>query len=60
MGLVWSGWWLWAFLIFFVGRLIDNPLDQITPLGPGRRAMAIAGIVLFFLVFMPVPLLQQL
>jgi hypothetical protein len=59
MGLVWSGWWLWAFLIFFVGRLIDNPLDQITPLGPGRRAIAVAGIVLFFLVFMPVPLLQQ-
>ena len=59
MGLVWPGWWLWAFLIFFVGRLIDNPLDQITPLGPGRRAIAVAGIVLFFLVFMPVPLLQQ-
>jgi Zn-dependent protease len=56
LGLVWYGWWLWAFIIFFVGRLLDNPLDQITPLNPGRRAVAILGLVLFFLVFMPVPL----
>jgi Zn-dependent protease len=58
LGLIWYGWWLWAFILFFVGRLLDNPLDQITPLGPGRKAIAIFGLVLFFLVFMPVPLLQ--
>lgn len=58
LGIVWYGWWLWAFILFFVGRLLDNPLDQITPLGPGRRAIAIFGLVLFFLVFMPVPLLS--
>jgi len=57
MGLIWYGWWLWAFILFFVGRLLDNPLDQITPLNRGRRALAIIGLVLFFLVFMPVPLL---
>jgi Zn-dependent protease len=58
MGLVWYGWWLWAFILFFVGRLLDNPLDQITPVDPRRRAIAIIGLVLFFLVFMPVPLQQ--
>jgi membrane-associated protease RseP (regulator of RpoE activity) len=57
LGLVWSGWWLWAFILFFLGRLLDNPLDQITPLDTGRRAVAIFGLVVFFLVFMPVPLI---
>jgi hypothetical protein len=56
LGFVWSGWWLWAFLLLFLGRLLDSPLDQITPLNPGRRWVAIAGIVIFLLVFMPVPL----
>jgi membrane-associated protease RseP (regulator of RpoE activity) len=56
MGFVWSGWWLWAFLLLFLGRLLDNPMDQITQLNPGRRWLAVLGIVVFFLVFMPVPL----
>jgi hypothetical protein len=57
LGFVWPGWWLWAFLIFLMGRLHAEPLDQITPLDPRRRAVAILGVVLFFLVFTPVPLL---
>ncbi len=57
LGLVWSGWWLWAFLIFFLGRLHAEPLDQITPLDPRRKVLAILGLVIFVLVFTPVPLL---
>jgi len=56
LGLLWSGWWLWAVLIFFLGRAYDDPLDQITPLDSGRRLLAIAAVIIFFLVFTPVPL----
>ena len=57
LGFFWAGWWLWAFLIFLLGRLHAEPLDQITPLDPQRRLVAILGIVVFILVFTPVPLL---
>jgi len=56
LGTVWSGWWLWALLIFLLGRVYAEPLDQITPLDPRRRAVALLGLVLFVLVFTPVPL----
>ena len=58
LGFVWSGWWLWAFLIFILGRVYMEPLDQITPLDPPRKALAVVGVILFFLVFTPVPMLQ--
>jgi len=57
LGFFWPGWWLWALLIFALGRLHADPLDQITPLNPTRKAMAVLGILVFILVFMPVPLL---
>jgi membrane-associated protease RseP (regulator of RpoE activity) len=56
LGLVWSGWWLWAGLIFFLGRTHAQPLDEITPLDGRRRALAALGLVIFVLVFTPVPL----
>lgn len=56
LGFFWSGWWLWAALIFFFGRTYDDPLDQITPLDTRRRLLAVLGIIIFILVFMPVPL----
>ncbi len=56
LGFAWNGWWLWAALILFLGRSHIEPLDQITPLDPKRRALAILGVVIFILVFMPVPL----
>ena len=56
LGLAWSGWWLWAALVFFLGRTHAQPLDEITPLDPRRRALAVLGLVVFVLVFTPVPL----
>jgi membrane-associated protease RseP (regulator of RpoE activity) len=56
MGTVWSGWWLWAFLIFLLGRSHAEPLDQITPLDSRRKALAVFGLVVFVLVFTPIPL----
>jgi membrane-associated protease RseP (regulator of RpoE activity) len=58
LGLVWSGWWLWALLLLLLGRLHAEPLDQITSLDPGRRSIAILGLIIFVLVFTPVPLVQ--
>ena len=56
MGTVWSGWWLWAFLIFLLGRSHAEPLDQITQLDPRRKVLAVFGLVVFVLVFTPIPL----
>jgi membrane-associated protease RseP (regulator of RpoE activity) len=56
MGLVWNGWWLWAGLVFFLGRQQAEPLDQITPLDRRRKALGFLGVVIFLLVFTPVPL----
>jgi membrane-associated protease RseP (regulator of RpoE activity) len=56
MGLVWNGWWLWAGLIFFLGRQQAEPLDQITPLDQRRKALGFLGLLIFILVFTPVPL----
>lgn len=58
LGLVWFGWWLWALLIFFLGRVYAEPLDQITPLDPRRKALAVLCLIIFILVFTPVPLRQ--
>lgn len=56
LGFFWSGWWLWVFLIFMMGRQHAQPLDQITQLDPARKALAIFGLIVFILVFIPVPL----
>ena len=58
LGLFWSGWWLWAMLVFFFGRAHMEPLDLITPLDPRRKLMAYFAIVLFIIVFIPVPLVS--
>jgi Zn-dependent protease len=56
LSFVYSGWLLWVALVFLLGRYHAEPLDQITPLDPNRRLLAILGVVVFILVFMPVPL----
>ena len=55
LGIFWNGWWLWAFILFWLGRVNAETLDQITPLDSNRRMVAIFVIVLFVLVFTPVP-----
>ena len=57
LGTAWSGWYIWAVLIFMLGRTYAQPLDDITVLDPRRRAWAIFGLVVALLVFIPVPLI---
>jgi len=55
LGFFWSGWWLWAALLLWLGRVQADLLDQITPLDFQRRAVAVLVILVFLLVFIPVP-----
>jgi len=55
LGFGWPGWWLWAMLVLLLGRTYAEPLNDITPLDPKRRRVAILGLILFVLLFMPVP-----
>jgi membrane-associated protease RseP (regulator of RpoE activity) len=56
LGIISINWWLWAALIRFFGRFYAEPRDEITPLDGNHKALAIFGLVLFLLVFIPVPL----
>jgi len=53
----WSGWWVWALLVFFIiGPNHPPPLNDLVPLGLGRKFLAYAMIVVFVLLFMPNPM----
>ena len=53
--MVWSGWLLWSVIVLFMG-LYHPPLrDETTPLGTGRRLLALLALAIFVLSFMPVP-----
>jgi len=56
LGMVWPGWYLWAGMVFLMGRTYARPRDEITPLDSRRKWLAVFGLVLFVLVFIPVPL----
>ena len=57
LGFLWSGWWLWSAMILLLGKQYAEPLDDITELNPARKALARFGLVIFFLIFMPIPLI---
>lgn len=56
--LTWSlNWFVWAALIFFlVGFRHGPPLDDVTPLTAGRRAVGYTCLVLLVLLTPPIPL----
>lgn len=55
LGLFWSGWWLWAVILLWLGRVHAEPLDQITQLDSRRRWIALLVLIIFILTFSPVP-----
>jgi len=57
LGFVWYGWWLWVLFILVFGRQYTEPLDQVTPLDRTRKILAIIVMIIFVLIFMPVPLI---
>ena len=56
MSFFWSGWWLWAGLVFFLGRKHAEPMDQVTKLDGKRRWLGYLALVVFILTFVPVPM----
>jgi membrane-associated protease RseP (regulator of RpoE activity) len=56
LSFLWTGWLLWLALLLIATRLQDMPLDDVTELDGRQRFFAAAMLVLFVLVFVPVPL----
>jgi membrane-associated protease RseP (regulator of RpoE activity) len=51
-----STWLFWALLAFLIGPRHPAPLNDISQLGAGHIALAVFGLVMFVLLFMPDPL----
>ena len=49
-------WMLWMFILLWLGNVRTQPLDDITPLDPGRRALGFLVLIIFVLLFTPIPL----
>jgi membrane-associated protease RseP (regulator of RpoE activity) len=56
LSFLWTGWLLWLVLLLLATRLQDMPLDDITELTDRQRLFAVAMLVVFVLVFVPIPL----
>lgn len=56
LGFAWSGWWFWAFILIFLGQIPSQMKDSITPLDSKRKRLSFLMVILFILVFTPVPL----
>jgi membrane-associated protease RseP (regulator of RpoE activity) len=52
---LWNGWLIWAVLIFFFGIGHPAPLDDITPLDFKRKLLGALAVLVFIMVFTPVP-----
>ena len=49
-------WLVLMALLFFFGRTYAEPLDQVTELDAKRKVIAVLTLLLFVLLFIPVPL----
>jgi len=49
-------WLLWGMILFWLGNVRTQPLDDITTLDPKRRALGIFILIVFVLLFTPIPM----
>lgn len=56
LGVLWSGWFLWAAILLFLGQRNAEPLDDVTALAASQKAFAVSMLVIFALLFTPVPM----
>ncbi len=50
-----DAWLFWLILLFLFGRIYAAPLDMITPMDSRRKWIAVFGLVVFILTFVPLP-----
>lgn len=55
LGMINITWMFWFILLLLFGRLYAVPLDDITPLDPRRKFIAILGLFVFVVAFVPEP-----
>lgn len=56
LGLIyWSGWLVWAVIMLVLGTRHPRLLDDAVRLGPGRRWVAFASLIIFILCFTAAP-----
>ncbi|MBV6451475.1 MAG: hypothetical protein MHPDNHAH_02215 [Anaerolineales bacterium] len=51
-----SSWILWVFILFWLGKVRAQPLDEITELDSPRRALGFVMLIVFVLLFTPIPM----
>ena len=52
---VWPGLMMWAIIVFFLAGTSATPLEDLTPLTPGRRWLGYAAFLLLGLILAPLP-----
>jgi len=57
MGLLWSGWWFWAVVLFFFARKHPPVFDQ-AGIGSGRIKLGILALAVFILCFSLAPIVD--
>ena len=55
LGFYWSGWWVWAGLVFIMGLKHPPVLDEYIPLEPKHRVIGYASLLILIVTFVPVP-----
>jgi len=56
LGFLWNGWFIWAFLALVFGMRHPAPLNDLTPMGLVRTWVGIGVLILFVLIFTPIPI----
>ncbi len=52
-GFLWQGWWVWCVLSVVFGLFHPRVRDEATPLGRGRQVLALVGLLILLLSFIP-------
>jgi membrane-associated protease RseP (regulator of RpoE activity) len=50
------GWVLWVFILYWLGNVRTQPLDDITELDDARRGLGFVMLIVFILLFTPIPM----
>lgn len=58
LGFLWNGWFLWAVMVALLAQQRSPLLNELTPLRGRWRLLALLGLLVFLLVFTPVPITE--